>query len=343
MSAPTSDSLPPSSTTLPVPSSAPPLPFLTSSSPPPPSTSTSLLSGAVAGVLVDVVLFPLDTIKTRMQSQSGFHAAGGFHDVYAGIASAAIGSAPSAACFFVTYEAVKHRLGQRVDSRYNAVVHSAAAACAELVACLVRVPTDNIKQKRQAGLFPSTGATFSAILASPQGWRGFYTGYASTIMRESHHTAHSGVLPSSRLTSAVYTQPHPWHACVHPPVHRIPFSLIQFPLYERMKAAYSSTYSQPPSPLHCAAMGSLSGSIAAALTTPMDVVKTRMMLGEEGGMWRVMSAVYQEGGVRRLFSGVGPRVLWIGLGGAVFLGGYELAKTLIEGERRPTTAKDALK
>ena len=275
----------------------------------PPSASTALLAGAVAGLLVDVVLFPLDTIKTRMQSTSGFHSSGGFRDIYAGIGSAAVGSAPSAAMFFVTYEGVKHALGQRVggDGRYDAAVHCAAAACAELAACLVRVPTDNIKQKRQAGLFPSTSATVSAILASPGGWRAFYTGYASTIMRE------------------------------------IPFSLVQFPLYERMKVAYAQRYHAPPNPIHCALMGSASGAVAAALTTPMDVVKTRMMLGEQGGAWQVMQLVYAEGGLRRLFSGVGPRVLWIGLGGAVFLGGYEAARRIIERQRHALASDAPLK
>ena len=295
MSAGISDPVLPSTAALPSPSTAP----APSSHSSPPSTSTSLLAGAIAGILVDVVLFPLDTIKTRMQSHSGFYASGGFRDIYAGVASAAIGSAPSAACFFVTYEWVKHSLLQRGgERRYEAAVHCTAAACAEAIACLVRVPTDNIKQKRQAGLYSTTGATFSAIVASPAGWRGFYTGYVSTIMRE------------------------------------IPFSLIQFPLYERMKVVYAESTSQPPSPLVCAVMGSVSGSVAAAVTTPMDVVKTRMMLGGEGGIWTTMKAVYEEGGVRRLFSGIGPRVLWIGLGGAVFLGGYEAAKSLIDKEKR---------
>ena len=270
----------------------------------PPSTSTSLLAGAVAGVLVDVVLFPLDTIKTRMQSSGGFYASGGFRDIYAGVASAAVGSAPSAAVFFLAYERLKHALSHALLQRglggggYDAAVHCTAAACAELAACLVRVPTDNIKQKRQAGLFASTGATVAAIVASPAGYAAFYTGYVSTIMRE------------------------------------IPFSLLQFPLYERMKAEYAARTGRPPSPLYCAMMGSASGSVAAALTTPMDVVKTRMMLGGEGGIWAMMKAVYEEGGVRRLFSGVGPRVLWIGMGGAVFLGGYEMAKSLIQREKR---------
>ena len=38
----------------------------------PPSFLTSLLSGCIAGISVDVALFPLDTIKTRLQSPKGF-------------------------------------------------------------------------------------------------------------------------------------------------------------------------------------------------------------------------------------------------------------------------------
>ena len=62
-------------------------------SPPLPSTHTQ--AGGIAGTTVDVVLFPLDTIKTRLQSSKGFWAAGGFHRIYAGIVPAAAGSAPT--------------------------------------------------------------------------------------------------------------------------------------------------------------------------------------------------------------------------------------------------------
>lgn len=43
---------------------------------------------------VDLTLFPLDTIKTRLQSQQGFYKAGGFKGIYAGVPSAAVGSFP---------------------------------------------------------------------------------------------------------------------------------------------------------------------------------------------------------------------------------------------------------
>lgn len=52
-------------------------------------------SGGIAGAAVDVILFPLDTLKTRLQSAKGFAKSGGFRAIYAGVASAASGSAPS--------------------------------------------------------------------------------------------------------------------------------------------------------------------------------------------------------------------------------------------------------
>lgn len=57
-----------------------------------PRWSVWLASGAAAGLSVDLVLFPLDTIKTRMQSKQGLRASGGFAKLFAGVASAAAGS-----------------------------------------------------------------------------------------------------------------------------------------------------------------------------------------------------------------------------------------------------------
>ena len=52
-------------------------------------------AGGVAGASVDLILFPLDTIKTRLQSPQGFNKAGGFRGIYAGVPSTAVGSFPN--------------------------------------------------------------------------------------------------------------------------------------------------------------------------------------------------------------------------------------------------------
>eukprot|EP00434_Breviolum_minutum_P017409 symbB.v1.2.015370.t1/scaffold1146.1/size135487/2 len=67
----------------------------------------ALISGGIAGTTVDCALHPLDTFRTRLQSEKGFWASGGFRGAYKGILSAAMGSAPGAAMFFSTYETMK--------------------------------------------------------------------------------------------------------------------------------------------------------------------------------------------------------------------------------------------
>jgi solute carrier family 25 S-adenosylmethionine transporter 26 len=54
-----------------------------------------LQAGGTAGITVDVALFPLDTLKTRLQSPCGFFESGGFRHLYKGVGTAAIGSAPT--------------------------------------------------------------------------------------------------------------------------------------------------------------------------------------------------------------------------------------------------------
>jgi len=76
----------------------------------------SLLSGAAAGTGVDIILFPLDTIKTRLQSKLGFWSSGGFRGIYNGLPSTLLGSAPTAALFLNVYDKTKIKLEKSVES-----------------------------------------------------------------------------------------------------------------------------------------------------------------------------------------------------------------------------------
>jgi len=253
--------------------------------------SMALLAGGCAGTSVDVALFPIDTIKTRCQAKEGFFAAGGFRGIYRGLSAAAAGSAPGAALFFSTYETVKPILKSQIGDRPVAV-QGCAASTGEIMACLVRVPTEVCKQRMQTGQYGSLKEAAFTIMKK-EGPMGFYTGYFTTVMRE------------------------------------IPFALIQFPLWERMKKEVGDWQGRPTSPWQGAVCGSLAGSFSAAVTTPLDVAKTRQMLGQSsGGFVTTMSEVYGEGGILSLFRGVGPRTFWIGLGGFVFFGAYEKSSSL---------------
>ncbi|KIW06650.1 uncharacterized protein PV09_02358 [Verruconis gallopava] len=284
----------------------------------------SLLAGAVAGTTVDLSLYPIDTLKTRLQSSRGFLASGGFRGVYRGVGSAVVGSAPGAALFFVTYDGVKRALAARTSTARNAagheyvvkgadggaVSHMAAASAGEVAACAVRVPTEVVKQRAQAVQYPSSAAALMGILGQRRTvglvgvWRELYRGWSITIMRE------------------------------------VPFTVIQFPLWEGLKAwalARSGTGRTQVSAGESALFGSVAGAVAAGITTPLDVLKTRLMLAREKvPATQMLATILRESGPAAFFSGIGPRVMWISIGGAVFLGSYQWVINQLGGEKGET-------
>ncbi|EIN13006.1 mitochondrial carrier [Punctularia strigosozonata HHB-11173 SS5] len=263
---------------------------------------SSAQAGGAAGTAVDLLFFPIDTIKTRLQSSQGFVRAGGFKGIYKGVGSVVVGSAPGAAAFFSTYDTLKRTLP--FPEHLAPVKHIIAASAGEVAACLIRVPTEVIKTRAQTSTYGTLAqGSYAAarMVLKTDGLKGLYRGFGTTVMRE------------------------------------IPFTSIQFPLYEFFKARLSVYVGRKPLLAHeAAACGSIAGGIAAALTTPLDVLKTRVMLDIRVSSVRLdptkeklptLSArfrqIYVQEGVRTLFSGVIPRTLWISAGGAVFLGVYE--------------------
>jgi solute carrier family 25 (mitochondrial S-adenosylmethionine transporter), member 26 len=78
----------------------------------------------------------------------------------------------------------------------------------------------------------------------------------------------------------------------------------------------------------------VSGAVAAGVTTPLDVLKTRVMLSaERESMVGIVKGILKEHGIRPFFSGIGPRVMWISAGGAIFLGSYQWAVNTMEKRR----------
>ncbi|KAF9807008.1 hypothetical protein SFRURICE_011152 [Spodoptera frugiperda] len=113
-----------------------------------------LVAGAIAGVSVDVTLYPLDTLKTRLQSAQGFQKAGGFSGVYRGLLTVAATSMPTTALFFVSYEATKTLCQPLVATQYTPMVHMFAASVGEVA-------------YKTEGFF-----------------RGVYRGFGSTVLRD---------------------------------------------------------------------------------------------------------------------------------------------------------------
>ncbi|EOD43693.1 mitochondrial carrier [Neofusicoccum parvum] len=218
-----------------------------------------LLAGAFAAFTVDLLVYPLDTLKTRLQSpdysrlylnakSNTINRPALFRGLYQGIGRA----------FFTTYEGIKAFLIAQNPSLKNGshllpqpVIHSIASSIGELVSCAILTPAEVIKQNAQM-VDTRTGGnatvqTLAKFRSNPLAlWRGY--------------TALAG--------------------------RNLPFTALQFPMFERMKEylkAYrdrtgSRTGSLAESGMITAISAGSAGSVAAVVTTPIDVIKTRIML-----------------------------------------------------------------
>lgn len=166
-----------------------------------------------------------------------------------------------------------------------------------------------IKQRSQTG----TGTSFLRLgqqIYHRDGWRGLYRGFAPLLARE------------------------------------MPFSFIELPIWEYFKREYPKWAVRIPNPrllffgfgfqgkdkctpFESAVAGSSAGCIAAVVTTPLDVIKTRVMLSEAPvSSYDAFLHIRRFEGVAKLFAGTAPRTLWMGFGGFIFFFAYELTMSV---------------
>eukprot|EP00928_Gymnodinium_smaydae_P005329 TRINITY_DN11819_c0_g1_i2.p1 TRINITY_DN11819_c0_g1~~TRINITY_DN11819_c0_g1_i2.p1 ORF type:complete len:648 (+),score=126.97 TRINITY_DN11819_c0_g1_i2:167-2110(+) len=279
--------------------------------------AVSLLSGAFAGTASETLLFPLDCLKTRLQSRRGFYQSGGFRGLYRGVGTAICAAAPASAMFFSTYEATKRCLCPYVHG--NSVVGHCgvgliASILGELAAGVYRVPMDLVKQRQQAGHGQTIADIFQGVRSTKSSV--FLASFQASFSRDIMHSS------------------------------------LQFPLYECLKLAvarWSCGGDQRLMPTwHAACCGSVAGVVSAVLTTPLDLLRTRLNLRgcfptdeylarsespltATGLMKEEIARVYSQQGVLGFFAGGACRAAWMGLGGFIFLGSFELAKKNILG------------
>lgn len=303
--------------------------------------------------------------------------------------SVIIATLPAAGIFFTTYEASKtfySGLSRHLPDGLalpTPVVHSLASGTAELASCLVLTPAEVIKQNAQ--MIRSGGNSGSTAAAGGRGgWRNSTSIQALRMVSNSR-----GLSGAAHRLLTGYTALA---------ARNLPFTALQFPLFESFRrrlwerrdarANAALTVKDGSGGVGGAerriesgaltrglletgyingASAAVSGAIAAGVTAPTDVVKTRMMLfaGEEreaksrheqqmqgsGGKERhesqkrlesaarrqqlsgmqVAKLVYEERGIKGLFRGGLLRAGWTALGSGLYLGTYEVAKVWLKG------------
>lgn len=268
--------------------------------------SAALLSGAVAGSTTELILYPLDCLKTRKQSSCAPPKA---LQLYRGCGIALAGAATASAVFFVTYEFMKKRLlveaasndGQLSRIQFTCSVMGASVA-GELAASVVRVPIDLMKQRLQTGCH---------CLALPMSSSIVLASFQATALRD---------MCQSSLQ-------YPLYEC-----------------FKIAASNWVSEGDVDHLPVGVAAVcGSAAGLISATFTTPFDLIKTRVNLRKSLSdvertkmkelIFEEVARVYRSDGLRGFFVGAGFRAAWMSLGGFVFLGSFELTKSRLDSLR----------
>lgn len=277
-----------------------------------------MVAGAIAGMTEHMAMFPIDTVKTRMQSYVAVRdyaslgmfrttraivAAEGISALWRGVGAVAISAGPAHALYFSAYEAVRSILAptSHVDGHVHPIATATAGICATVVSDGIMTPLDVVKQRMQLSgqHVYSSVAQCTRHVYHNHGFSAFFAGYRATLLMN------------------------------------VPFTAVYFSGYESAKKfildwrglrehEFSATS-------HCIA-GGLAGAAAAACTNPLDVVKTRLQTQGEvgarryGGLWHAIRSIKMEEGFAGLMRGVRPRVFFHVPAAAVCWTTYEFCK-----------------
>ncbi|XP_062231996.1 protein MITOFERRINLIKE 1, chloroplastic-like isoform X2 [Phragmites australis] len=243
-------------------------------------------AGAAAGAFTYAALLPIDAVKTRLQAAAAPSAtswqvfldilrADGPLGLYRGLSAVILGSASSSAVYFGTCELAKSLLRPHLPPF---LVPPLAGASGNVSSSAIMVPKELITQRLQSGA--AKGRSWQVLLQILQtdGFFGLYAGYAATLLRN------------------------------------LPAGVLSYSSFEYLKAFTLKKHNKEGlTPGESVLCGALAGAISAALTTPLDVVKTRLMtrVGTEGSptVLGTMREVVAEEGLMGLSRGIGPRVL----------------------------------
>ncbi|EGX53611.1 hypothetical protein AOL_s00006g69 [Orbilia oligospora ATCC 24927] len=279
-----------------------------------------IIAGATAAFAIDLIIYPLDTVKTRIQASSEWTAGRRalFKGAYQGVGSIILATLPSSAAFFLTYNFLVKNLSSTLLPSNNPhskalqpAIHALSSAVAEGASCAILTPAEVIKQNAQVISPKSRDTTslsltvFKTLLKEP---KGLFRGYTALVSRN------------------------------------LPFTAMQFPLYEEIRRKiYKRKKIDHPSLIQVGVITAISagsaGSFAAAITTPLDVIKTRMMLLKHGGksgsagIFEIAKMIVRTEGPKAIWKGGLLRVVWTFLGSGLYLGTFESSKIYLSRRR----------
>lgn len=274
-------------------------------------------AGGIAGAITYACLHPLDTVKTKLQTKGASQIyssaldavaktfqAQGILGFYSGLSAVIVGSAASSSVYFGTCEFGKSILS-KLPHFPSILIPPAAGAMGNIASSAIMVPKELITQRMQAG---ASGRSWQVLLRilERDGVLGLYAGYSATLLRN------------------------------------LPAGVLSYSSFEYLKSAVlGRTGKDHLEPFQSVFCGALAGAISASLTTPLDVVKTRLMTqvpGETnskivasvyGGVSGTVRQILKEEGWVGLTRGMGPRVLHSACFAALGYFAFETARLML--------------
>lgn len=286
-----------------------------------------LSAGAFAGIMEHTVMFPIDSIKTRMQivasgqtasrsvisAISRISSSEGAYALWRGVSSVVMGAGPAHAVYFSVFEATKttlvnHTTGtsslKLVTDESHPLIASGAGIAATVASDALMTPFDVLKQRMQVG---NDGRSLSVrllqtalLVYKKEGAGAFFISYPTTLFTN------------------------------------IPFAALNFGFYEYMSSLLNPNNTYNPY-YHCVS-GGIAGGIAAALTNPFDCVKTALQtrgisadesLRSVSGFRSAAHALYKHGGFSAFARGLKPRIIFNVPSTAISWTAYEMAKEVL--------------
>ncbi|KAF7642529.1 hypothetical protein LDENG_00256310 [Lucifuga dentata] len=292
------------------------------------ATSTHMLAGSVAGIMEHCLMYPIDCVKTRMQSLHPEPGARyrnivrteGLWRPVRGVNVLAVGAGPAHAVYFACYEKIKFSLSDAIHPGANSHFANGVAGCmATMLHDAIMNPAEVVKQRMQMYNSPYRGVLdCMGSLLRHEGLASFYRSYTTQLTMN------------------------------------VPFQALHFMSYEYLQELLNPHRQYNPSS-HVVS-GALAGALAASATTPLDVCKTLLNTQEVqaihvvqaeaaaaaggvsatapgsrhiSGLGEAFRTVYRMGGVPAFFKGVQARVIYQMPSTAISWSVYEFFKYVI--------------
>uniref|UniRef100_A0A8C5QZJ7 Mitochondrial glutathione transporter SLC25A40 n=1 Tax=Leptobrachium leishanense TaxID=445787 RepID=A0A8C5QZJ7_9ANUR len=308
-----------------------------------------IMASSAGALLTSLIVTPLDVVKIRLQAQSKpfikgkcfvycnglmdhlcvcsngnskawYKAPGqfrgtldafiqiirneGLKSLWSGLPPTLVMAVPATALYFTFYDHFRDHLIPILHGNTETAC-LIAGATARLGSVTIVSPLELIRTKMQARPLSYKELTLCIQTSvAKDGWLSLWRGWGPSIMRD------------------------------------VPFSAMYWFNYELGKKWLCQRYNSPePSVLISFLAGAASGSFAAFVTIPFDVVKTRRQieLGElevfndsrrrATATWKVMNTIVSESGFKGLFAGLLPRLIKVAPACAIMISTYEFGKT----------------